>query len=163
MSNDQAKKVYKFSKLSLERLATCHQDLQRLMHAVMADQIMDFSILCGFRDKQDQNDAVKRGTSELCWPHGRHNHKPSLAVDIAAYPINNFDDDNTFRTKELAKFVKLKAKELKIPVFWGGDWTHFKDIYHFQLPDIQLPDHKEQLKTMQVVRPDGSVSLMTSY
>ena len=136
MSNDQQKKdAYHFSKTSLERLGTCHVELQRLMHAVMNEQAMDFSILCGFRDMHDQNEAVKRGASKLCWPHGRHNHMPSLAVDIAAYPIDNFSQDNTHRTKVLAALVQQKAKQLEIPVFWGGHWTHLDDIYHFQLPE----------------------------
>ena len=127
--------MYKFSKLSLERLSTCHSDLQRLMNSVMLDQVMDFSILCGFRNKDDQDAAVARGNSELCWPHGRHNHKPSLAVDVAAFPITNFDTDNTIRTKRLARSILKKARHLQIPVFWGGHWSHLNDIYHFQLPD----------------------------
>ena len=136
MSNGQQKKdVYHFSRLSLERLGTCHVELQRLMHAVMNEQRMDFSILCGYRDEVDQNKAVKQGHSKLCWPHGRHNHNPSLAVDIAAYPIDDFNQDNTHRTKILAAIVQQKAKQLEIPVFWGGHWTHLDDIYHFQLPE----------------------------
>ena len=130
------KAKYKFSKISLERLNTCHRLLQILMHSVMGQQIMDFSILCGFRDKKDQNDAVREGRSLLCWPHGRHNHKPSLAVDIAAYPIDDFNNTNTRRTIVLANLVKRTAQLKKIPVFWGGDWTHFKDVYHFQLPEF---------------------------
>ena len=133
--------MYKFSKLSLERLGTCHAQLQRLMNAVMLEQKMDFSVLCGFRNKADQDGAVARGTSELCWPHGRHNHKPSLAVDVIAYPICNFDVDNTIRTKRLAKLVLRKAKQLQIPVYWGGYWSHLDDIYHFQLPE-HYKNHK---------------------
>ena len=39
LSNGQQKKdVYHFSRLSLERLGTCHVELQRLMHAVMNEQ-----------------------------------------------------------------------------------------------------------------------------
>ena len=105
------------------------------MHSVMAYQIMDFSILCGYRDEAEQNLDVKLGRSELCWPHGRHNHKPSLAVDIAAYPIDDFDRANTWRTKQLAKIVLKTASKLRIPVYWGGHWTHFKDVYHYQLPE----------------------------
>ena len=130
------KPKYHFSNLSLERLSTCHVELQRLIHAVMNEQLMDFSVLCGFRDMHDQNEAVKRGTSKLCWPHGRHNHRPSLAVDVCAYPINNFDKENTDRTHILATIILQKARDLEIPVFWGGHWTHLNDIYHFQLPEI---------------------------
>ena len=127
---------YKFSKLSLERLASCHYKLQALMHGVMGQQIMDFSILCGHRGKEAQNEAVRKKRSLLCWPHGRHNSTPSLAVDIAAYPIRDFDSINTSETINLAHIVKRTAKLKSIPVFWGGDWTHFRDIYHFQLPEF---------------------------
>ena len=130
------KKMYKFSELSLQRLYSCHPELQRLMHTVMAEQYMDFSVLCGFRDREDQNNDVKRGTSKLCWPHGRHNHRPSLAVDVCAYPVNDFNQDNTDRTIQLSKYVLSVAEKLEIPVFWGGHWSHFKDIYHYQLPEI---------------------------
>ena len=128
--------VYKFSKISLTRLGSCHPELQRLMKAVMADQQMDFSVLCGHRGKAAQNEAVRKGRSLLCYPHGRHNKIPSLAVDVAAYPINDFNADNTKRTEVLATHIKAKASQLKIPVFWGGDWTHFVDIYHWQLPSF---------------------------
>ena len=126
--------MYKFSELSLSRLNSCHKDIQTLMKEVMTRQIMDFSILQGYRNKEDQNEAYKRGTSKLRWPHSRHNHSPSLAVDIAAYPISNFNDDNTNRTIALAWHVKKIAKKLDIPIYWGGDWHPFVDIYHFQLP-----------------------------
>ena len=165
MSSEQKKGVYHFSKLSITRLSTCHVELQRLMHAVMNKQAMDFSVLCGFRDKHDQNLAVKRGHSKLCWPYGRHNHLPSLAVDVAAYPINNFDKENTQRTKVLAALIEATARELKIPVFWGGHWTHLDDIYHFQLPEhyAETKSEKEQPQTMPIVRPNNSVSFMTCY
>ena len=143
MPSDLKSGPYHFSNLSLSRLSTCHVELQRLMHAVMNEQRMDFSILCGFRNKHDQNDAVKRGTSKLCWPHGRHNHDPSLAVDVCAYPIDNFNQCNTARTMVLATLIQQKAKELKIPVYWGGHWTHLNDIYHFQLPESYATEPKK--------------------
>ena len=132
--------VYAFSKLSLHRLGSCHVELQRLMHAVMSKQEMDFSILCGFRDKRDQDAAVRRGNSKLCWPHGRHNHKPSLAVDVAAYPIDNFNKLNTERTVSLSKVILDTARRMQIPVYWGGHWTHLNDIYHYQLPEVYASD-----------------------
>ena len=125
---------YKFSTISMERLDTCHRQLKKLIMLVMAEQVMDFSVLCGHRGKVAQNEAVRKGRSLLCYPHGRHNKLPSLAVDIAAYPIDNFNNDNTVRTKQLSVVVKRVARANKIPVFWGGDWTHFVDIYHYQLP-----------------------------
>ena len=126
--------MYKFSEVSESRLRGCHPDLVDLVMSVMAMQVMDFSVLCGYRDKDAQDDAVKRGCSRDPWPMSHHNAKPSLAVDLAAYPIDNFDEDNTRRTYLLAGLVLARAKEMGLPVYWGGDWKSFQDIYHFQLP-----------------------------
>jgi len=65
--------AYSFGRLSLERLATCAEPLQTVMHAVMARQIMDFAIVVGHRGQADQNLAYARGNSKLQWPHSRHN------------------------------------------------------------------------------------------
>ena len=155
----QSLNKYKFSKLSLERLSTCHILLQNLMKYVMEQQIMDFSILCGHRGKEAQNEAVREGHSLLCYPHGRHNNVPSLAVDIAAYPIDNFNHSNTVRTRRLACLVKRTAKLKKIPVFWGGDWTHFVDIYHFQLPEFYANEYaaKDSLHTQDLNKKADAV------
>lgn len=155
-------KPYSFSSISLERLNTCHIELQRLMHAVMNLQEIDFSILCGFRDKHDQDEAVREGHSMLCWPHGRHNHEPSLAVDIAAYPIDDFNKDNTSRTIMLAKSVLGVATKLEIPVFWGGHWTHFQDIYHFQLPESYAKPEQAKTKSRSGFGVDKLVTKTTT-
>lgn len=117
-----------FSKTSLDRLRTCHPDLQRLMYAVIEDY--DFSVLCGHRTEKEQNKAYKEGKSKLRYPASHHNKLPSLAVDIAPYPI---DWDNIERFKALAAIVKDKAEELDIEIEWGGDWRTFKDYPHWQL------------------------------
>ena len=135
LQQETNKKKYKFSRLSLYHLQSCHYDLQELVKHTMAEQVMDFSVLCGHRTKEVQNKAYSRGYSRLMWPKSRHNDLPSYAVDLAAYPITNFDADNTKRTKELAQLVLKNAKELKIDIIWGGNWKHFEDIYHFELPE----------------------------
>lgn len=35
---------------------------------------------------------------------------------------------------KLADAMKQAAKELNVPIEWGGDWRTFKDGPHFQLP-----------------------------
>lgn len=135
MQSEKNKIKYKFSKLSLERLATCHTDLQDLVNYVMGMQMMDFSVLCGFRNKTKQDNAFNQGFSKLKWPQSHHNKQPSLAVDLCAYPIDNFSHLNSRRTEELAGYVLMAADKLRLPVTWGGNWRKFKDIYHFQLPE----------------------------
>ena len=49
---------------------------------------IDCSVLCGHRGEEDQNKAYDSGNSKVKWPNGRHNKKPSIAVDVAPYPID---------------------------------------------------------------------------
>ena len=126
----------KFSKISRDRLATCHVDLQKVMNAAIKRS--DFSILCGHRGAKEQNDAFERGTSQLKWPKSKHNKKPSLAVDCAPYPI---DWNNIARFIALADIVLDEAKKLGIKIRWGADWNRngkwqdekFRDWPHFEL------------------------------
>lgn len=118
----------KFSKSSLEKLETCDERLQRLMKEAI--KYYDFSVLCGHRGKEEQNRVYEKGNSSLKWPYSKHNKKPSLAVDIAPYPI---DWHNIDRFYELAGVVKTCAEQLNLKVRWGGDWLSFKDYPHWQV------------------------------
>lgn len=115
--------------LDISRLGTVHADLRRLFIAVSQEAAI--SILCGHRTQQEQNTAFHTGHSRLQWPYSRHNSFPSEAVDVAANPI---DWTNLHQFQELADLVKAKALALGIPVEWGGDWPHFADLAHWQLP-----------------------------
>lgn len=78
----------------------------------------------------DQNYAYDNGFSRLKWPKSKHNSEPSLAVDVAPYPINWNDP---VRFVELSKIIKRIADELAVQVIWGGDWSHFPDLAHWEL------------------------------
>ena len=75
-----------FSKKSLDHLKTCHVDLQRLFMEVIKKY--DCSILEGYRGREEQEKAVKKGNSEKHYPESKHNKVPSLAVDVAPYPVD---------------------------------------------------------------------------
>jgi len=122
--------MFKFSKTSQDKLNTCHPDLIRLMEVALKTSPMDFSIICGHRGEKEQNEAVKAGTSKLDYPHGKHNKLPSLAVDIAPYPI---DWNDLQRFADLAKHIKKTANNLDISIWWGGDWRALKDFPHYEL------------------------------
>lgn len=120
-----------FSAKSLERLNSCHKDLQRLMNAVIQEQ--DIIILCGHRGKEEQDKAYKDGFSKLRFPASKHNKLPSMAVDIAPYKNGiNWEDIEGF--KKLSKIVFKKAKELKIDIEWGGNWK-MRDYPHWELKE----------------------------
>ncbi len=108
----------KFSQTSIARLATCHPALQDIMNEAIKET--DFTVLCGHRGKADQDKAVRAGNSKTPWPKSKHNHNPSLAVDIAPYPI---DWNDRARFTALSKVVLRIAKARGITLRWGGDFN----------------------------------------
>lgn len=109
-------------KLSLERLSTCHPDLQRLVRDVaqrvddgdlFTAGIRDITVLCGFRGKTDQDAAFAKGTSRLQWPNSWHNKVPAMAVDIAPYPLDWGDEESFY---VLRGFVLARAAALGIKI-----------------------------------------------
>lgn len=126
----------KFGLASREALATCHPDLQRLFNEVIKH--WDCKVLEGHRGKAAQNAAYAAGASQLKWPFGNHNKKPSTAVDVVPYPVD-WDDIEGFVA--FAFFVQGVAAALGIKIRWGGDWNkdrrytdeRFRDFPHFEL------------------------------
>lgn len=131
-----------FSKVSLDRLATCHPDLQRVMREVI--RYMDVSILEGHRGEDRQNRMYRDGKSQLRWPKSKHNSTPSRAVDVAPYPINWMD---TKRFYYMAGLILGIAATMGIRLRWGGDWdrdTTFHDQTFDDLPHFELVTEKEK-------------------
>ncbi|MBU2647880.1 M15 family peptidase [bacterium] len=125
-----------FSKKSLRRLSTCHPDLQRLFRAVVP--MVDCTILDGYRGKTRQNKLFDQGKSKVRFPEGKHNDKPSNAIDVAPWPVPDWKDLNTFYF--FSGVVKGIAIALEIKIRWGGDWDGdndlhdqtFNDLVHFE-------------------------------
>lgn len=117
-----------FSQKSKERLATCHPDLQRLFNAVILKA--DCTVLCGHRGQEEQEHAYAMGYSHAKWGQSKHNSVPSMAVDVAPYPVNWA---NLKSWKAFAEIVKAEAKALGIRVTHGGDWK-MGDFPHWELP-----------------------------
>lgn len=127
-----------FSQQSRRKLATCHPDLQRLFAEVI--KWYDCTVICGHRGEQEQNAAFESGHSKVKWPDGKHNKLPSLAVDVVPYPINW---GNTRRMYYFGGYVCATARQMGLPLRWGGDWDNdtmindqtFNDLVHFELEE----------------------------
>ena len=134
----------KFGKRSLERLKTCHPNIIKVMEEAIKHY--DFTVLYGTRTKEEQFELYKQGRTlkDGKWittgktvtnldgtiKVSKHNHSPSLAIDIAPYPI---DWSNLDRFKELALVVKDAAATVGVSITWGGDWKSFKDYPHYEI------------------------------
>ncbi|MCC2615948.1 M15 family peptidase [Aestuariibacter halophilus] len=136
-----------YSRTSRDRLATCHEDLQLIFNELIG--MVDHSILCGHRGKEEQNQAYAENKSRVKWPDGKHNEYPSLAVDAAPYfiELGNVDWNDLIALACFAGQVIMMARrlydegEISHLVRWGGDWDRdgrnadqeFNDFVHFEL------------------------------
>ena len=126
----------KFGKTSRRRLETCDKRLQKVFNEVIKH--VDCSILEGHRSGERQNKLYDEGKTKVKYPKGRHNNNPSLAVDVARYPI---DWDDRERHTLFAGFVIGIARGMDIELRWGGDWNRnwdtmdnrFDDFPHFEI------------------------------
>lgn len=117
-----------FSKRSLDNLATCHADLQKVAHEAI--KTFDFTVIEGHRGEAAQNKAYAEQKSKLKYPNSKHNKKPSLAFDAAPYPLD-WGDRKSFDT--MGKHMKDAAKKVGVKIKWGGDFKDFYDGPHFEL------------------------------
>jgi len=128
--------THPYSPNSLRRLGTCDPRIVDVFMEV-AEHI-DTTIICGYRNEEDQNEAFRTGKSKIQWPNGTHNAKPSKAIDAAPYPIDWKDRE---RATLFAGFVLGVARARGIVLRWGGDWdsdwqvkdNNFDDLGHFEL------------------------------
>ncbi len=128
--------MYKFGEASQERLNTCHPKIVEILEEAI--EVVDFSVLCGTRSKAEQDDLFHKGMSKVQFPNSKHNSRPSLAVDVAPYPI---DWNNTERFTHLIGIIRGIAKVKGIEIRCGIDWDkdgditdhNFMDYPHFEL------------------------------
>ena len=90
---------------------------------------MDVTVLCGHRGKAEQDLAYSRGYSKLKYPKSKHNKIPSLAIDLAPYPIN-WNDIPRFNA--MCDLVQKIANTLKIKIRLGRTFS-FRDYPHVEL------------------------------
>ncbi len=109
------------SNLSQQRLLTCDPRLQEVLNEAI--KYVDFTILCGHRGAEEQNEAYAKGASTKQWPNSKHNRLPSVAVDVAPwFPDVKIDWKDIAAFARLAGYIQRIADERGIKLRWGGDW-----------------------------------------
>lgn len=125
-----------FSKRSRDKLETCDIQLQLIFNEVI--QHWDCTILEGTRTKETQDEYFRTGRSKVQYPNSKHNSNPSLAVDVAPYPID-WNDLERFRA--FGGFVLGVAAMMDVKLRWGGDFNmnrDFKDQSFVDMPHFEL-------------------------
>lgn len=121
------------------RLKRLHPDLLKIVRRAAQITTVPFTILQADRTVAQQRANVARGVSKTM--RSRHLISPDglvRAVDIA--PLEGSTPSFAWPLYfKLAPIMKQAAKDVGVPVEWGGDWTSFKDGPHWQLPWAKYP------------------------
>lgn len=138
-----------FSATSIQRLSTCDPRLQAILKRAI--DVVDFTVMVGHRNREDQDRAFAEGKSQKRWPNGNHNANPSRAVDIA--PVYFADGKMQIDWNDLIAFgrvmgvVQAIAHTMNVRLRFGLDWDgdfrsvdrdpseSFLDAPHIELVD----------------------------
>ena len=125
---------FKLGVRSKLRLRGVHPDLVRVVKRAIEITEVDFTVLEGLRTKDRQRTLFAQGAAKTM----NSRHLTGHAVDLGAWVGGTVRWDWPLYDKiEVA--MKQAAKELNVPLEWGGDWKSFKDGPHYQLPWAQYP------------------------
>lgn len=122
---------------SLKLLDDAHPDLKKV--AIRAEQLSPYRFIITEtkRSSETQEANVKKGASKTM--RSRHVGHVAYALDYAVEIDGRIVWKPWGLYEAVADAFKQAAKELRIPVEWGGDWRTFKDGCHIQLPWLDYP------------------------
>ncbi len=146
--------MYTFGTASLEKLNTCHKDLQAVLKLAISRSKIDFGISEGNRSLQRQLQLFNEGKSKIdgIKNKGKHNYSPSLAVDIYIYhPELATRQKLAYDRMHLAYVAGvidacsdelIEQGKITHKIRWGANWDSdgiidydqsFDDFPHFEL------------------------------
>lgn len=133
---------FPYGKTSLERLETV--DRRHQIAAMKVADKYDTSIIEGHRSVERQLELYEQRPRVTHVKFGKHNVKPSMAIDMAPYPIDWSDEEQMV---EFGYFVLGVYHGIGVPCRWGGDFDRdmewrdstFFDLVHFEI-DEPLPN-----------------------
>jgi peptidoglycan L-alanyl-D-glutamate endopeptidase CwlK len=110
------------------RLMGVHADLVKVIERAYELSTNPFIVTEGLRTLERQKQLVAKGASQTLDSRHLTGHAADLAVMVDGevrwdWPLY----------RKLGDTVKAAAKELSVPIVWGGDWKGFPDGPHFEL------------------------------
>jgi peptidoglycan L-alanyl-D-glutamate endopeptidase CwlK len=119
---------------SLNALKGVHPDLVRVVKRAAELSPTPFIVTEGLRTLARQKELVAKGASKTM----RSRHLTGHAIDFV--PV--VGGKVTWKWpafKPVADAFKQAARELKVPIVWGGDFRTFKDGPHIELNRTNYP------------------------
>lgn len=126
--------MFTLSAKSLERLEGVHPDLVKIVKRAIEVTKVDFGVTEGLRTYSRQKQLVSEGKSLTM----NSRHLTGHAVDLVAYVDGKVSWETT-QYKLINDAMQQAAKELGIPIVWGGSWKTLVDGPHFELLRTAYP------------------------
>ena len=126
--------TYRLSQRSRQRMKGVHPDLVAVVERAIQITGVDFTITEGLRTPARQKQLVRAGASRTL----NSRHLTGHAIDFAAWVGGTVRWDWPLYPK-IADAFKQAAKDLNIPIVWGGDWPRLRDGPHFELDRKAYP------------------------
>jgi peptidoglycan L-alanyl-D-glutamate endopeptidase CwlK len=126
--------AYKLGVRSRLRLSGVHKDLVKVVELALTYSPHDFTITEGLRTMVRQKQLVAAGASRTL----RSRHLTGHAIDFAVLIGGKVRWDWPLYPP-VANAFKKAAKELDVPIIWGGDWTSLRDGPHVELDRKRYP------------------------
>tara|TARA_R110000737_G_scaffold353327_1_gene404199 strand:- start:2086 stop:2532 length:447 start_codon:yes stop_codon:yes gene_type:complete len=148
MENKEKKKVFKLSKNSNKNLKNVREELIQLVKRSLVKSEHDFGIPQhgGKRTPQEQNNLFHLipKVTQLDGFKRISYHQSGNAFDIFLYDEHGACWACVEKYKEIANIIKAEFQLMKSEglfkenevLRWGGDWTRFKDLPHFELRTV---------------------------
>lgn len=125
---------FKLGKSSRKNLYGVDAQLHRVVERALEITKVDFGIppMGGFRTAEEQQMLYKSGKSTLDGYLKESYHQTGRAFDVFAYVDGKASWDKT-HLYEVATAILAAASQLGVALKWGGHWTNFVDMPHFEL------------------------------
>jgi len=101
--------------------------------AIGAARGVTVKVICGLRNRADQEAAKRSGASKAGYGKSWHNY--GMAIDFGCFGTDEsyLDGSNPAIAEKIYREVGKLAPEYGIE--WGGGWRSFKDTPHFHVAD----------------------------
>jgi len=130
---DKAVSSFALSVRSETKLIGVHPDLKAVVRRALELSPFDFGITSGKRSAKEQNALFKEGASQLDGFSRISRHQTGHAIDYVVYDERGKVTWGFSYYEQVSWAFKQAARELGVPINWGGDWASFKDGPHIEL------------------------------
>lgn len=129
---------WKFGTRSRQKLSRVHGDMQKVANRALELSPFDFGVTHGYRTAEEQNalfqqNAPGKWVTDKDGYVRKSRHQSGLAIDIAVYDESGNLTWGWSYYEQVSWAFKQAARELNIPIVWGGDWPKRKDGVHLEL------------------------------